>query len=630
MEKQERTGLFSEFPPVATREWEEKILTDLKGADYQKKLIWKTDEGFDVKPYYRAEDIAGLEHLSTLPGRSPYVRGLRKSGNGWRIREDISSTDIIVANLMARDAICKGADEVGLMANEVTTHDQLNRLLDGIDLQKTAVNFISAQSYPLVLEFLVYELTQRGIGGESLRGSLNFDPISYLLLHGEFYISPENDLEEAEYLLGIIRSKLPGFSLLNINGHYFQDSGSTLVQELAFSLASATEYFALLTGRGISIDDIAPYTRFSLAIGPNYFSEMAKLRAARLLWTNMVRHFGAKREESYRLFIHCSTAAWNKSVFDPYVNLLRTTTEGMSAALGNADSVSITPFDAAYKEPDEISRRIARNQQLVMKEEAYLDKIADPGAGAYYIENLTDQTARRAWDLFREIETRGGMLECIKSGFVQDEIAQTRDKKLADVAQRRMIMLGTNQYPNPAETMSEMVSSAAAVQEPVSSTFKQLRPFRVTAGFEEVRLAAERFVGKGGRRPSVFLLTMGNLAMLRARAGFAANFFGCAGYEIIDNPGFATTAEGVEAALSSGSQVVVICSSDEEYPAIVPDIARQIKNQEKKIILVVAGFPKDLVDTFRAAGVDEFIHVRSNLLETLTEFNRKLGITMID
>ncbi len=626
MENKEQTKLFSEFPPVTTETWEQKILADLKGADYKKKLVWKTDEGFDVKPYYRAEDLAGLEYLKALPASSPFVRGLRQSNNDWIVRQDIGATDVPTINVQARDAIAKGAGAVGLKANEVSTHGQLSELLAGIDLSKTGINFISAKSYALALELLIYELSHREVKGAKIQGSVNFDPISYLMLHGEFYISWEHDLEDTEYLLGIARKKIPGFKVITINGHYYQNAGSSLVQEIAFSLASASEYLACLTGRGMNADDVAPYMQLSLAIGPNYFMEIAKLRAVRLLWTRMVEQYQAKQEDSLRVFIHATTALWNKSIYDPYVNMLRTTTEGMSAALGNADSVTINPFDISFRDSDEISRRIARNQQLVLKEESYLDKIADPGAGSYYIENLTHSIAHHAWELFKDVEARGGMLECIKSGFVQEQVENSRDQKLMDVAQRKIIMLGTNQYPNIAEQMIDSIREAGEAKDCSPTTYKKLAPFRISAGFEELRLATEQFVKHGKKRPAVFLFTMGNLAMLRARAGFSANFFGCAGYDIIDNQGFSTIEEGVVSALASGAEVVVICSSDEEYSQIVPEITRKINEARDNIRIVVAGFPKDIIEDLKKAGVDDFIHVRSNLLETLRSYHRILGI----
>jgi methylmalonyl-CoA mutase len=625
MEYNEQSGLFAEFPPVPTQAWEEKINADLKGADYQKKLIWTTDEGFTVKPYYRAEDLQGLDYLQSLPGQSPYVRGNKKSGNNWIVRQDILVPDIEMANRQALDAIAKGAGAVGLVATEVTTHKQMNQLLAGIDLSKTGINFISSRSYPLTLELFIYEVNHRGEGGDHIMGSINFDPLSYLLLHGDFYVNWTHNIEETEYLLNTIQKRLPQFRAININGHYFQDSGSSLVQELGFSLASANEYLSSITEKGMPVDTLASRMMFSLATGSNYFMEIAKLRAMRLLWARLVEQYNPGLEASMKTFIHSSTALWNKTIYDPYVNMLRTTTEGMSAILGNADSVTIHPFDISFRDTGDFSGRIARNQQLVLKEESYLDKVADPAAGSYYVENLTDSIANNAWELFKTVEEKGGMIECLKTGFIQDQVTESRRQKEMAIAQRKTIVLGTNQYPNTLETMLENVRSAGE-QLPVTAPYKTLTPFRISTGFEKVRLATEAFILKGNKRPSVFLFTMGNLAMLRARAGFSANFFGCAGYEIIDNQGFTTVQEGVDEALLSGAEIAVICSSDDEYPLIVPEIAGKLKKTKPELRIVVAGYPTEIVEMLKEAGVDDFIHIRSNLLDTLQEYQKILGI----
>ena len=629
MDQLNEKRLFEEFQPVPTKVWEEKIVADLKGADYRKKLIWNTDEGFEIRPYYRAEDLSGLEYLNALPDHVPFVRGLRKRDNKWIIRQDFTTADPVKANAQAIDAISKGVNSVGLNVSGITTHKQMSELLQGIDFSITAINFTKSCSYPLSLELFIYEVNHRGDGGEHIRGSINFDPISYLLLHGDFYVNWTHNVEEAEYLINTVLKKLPHFKSINVNGHYFQDAGANTVQELAFSMASANEYLAGLTSKGTGIDAVAPYLQVSFAIGPNYFMEIAKLRAARLLWSRIVEQYQPDRKESLRLFLHARTARWNKTLYDPYVNMLRTTTEGMSAVLGNADSVTLDPFDESFRNPTEFSYRIARNQQLVLKEESYFDKVADPAAGSYYIENLTHSIAHHAWDLFREIEARGGILECIRSGFIQEEVARSRQRKENDIAQKKIIMLGTNQYPNPLENISGNLEYKDKTESPESLAYAKLTSFRGGSGFEQMRLATEKFVAGGNKRPSVFLFTMGNLAMLRARAGFASNFFGCAGYEIIDNPGFGSIDEGVSAALDSGAEIIVICSSDEEYAAIVPDITQRIKHVNRELLLVVAGYPKDQIDRFREAGVDDFIHVRCNLLETLTKFQKVLKINTV-
>jgi len=627
MEKKDQNKkLFSEFPPVSTSQWEEKIVADLKGADYEKKLVWKTDEGINVRPYYRAEDLEGIEYLKALPGEKPYVRGVKKENNNWVIRQDIYTTDIEEANRIAIDAVSRGANDIALNVKEITTHKQIQELLKGIDITKTGINFFSSRSYPLTLELFIYEISHRGLEDVRIRGSLNFDAISYLLLNGDFYQSEKSNLDEAEYLIQTIRKKIPGFHALTINGHLFNNAGATLVQELAFSLASANEYMADLTSKGMPAGHVAEAIRFSFGVGSNYFMEIAKLRAARILWTTIVDQYHPENHESSKMFIHSTTSLWNKTVYDPYVNLLRTTTEGMSAAIGNTDSMSVLPFDFPYKDESEISRRIARNQQLILKEEAYLDKIVDPGAGSYYIENLTNSIATHAWELFKVIEEKGGLIECIKTGYIQDEIEKSCRKKDMDIAQRKIIILGTNQYANPLESMSLKIEKTQMATNGSPSKYKKLNIYRGARAFEEVRLATEHAVSIGKKKPSVFLLTMGNPGMRKARATFATNFFGCAGYDIIDNTCFKTVEEGVQAALGSKSEIVVVCSSDEEYASLVPPICNGIKTQNSEVMIIVAGYPKEQVETLKTAGVDDFIHVRTNVLDFLLQLQRKFGI----
>ncbi len=624
--KDQEKKLFSEFPPIPTSKWEEKIIGDLKGADYEKKLIWKTDEGINVKPYYRAEDLNGLEYLSALPDEWPFTRGIKKNNNDWIIRQDIYSEDIAEANRIALDAISRGADAIGLNAKRITSHTQMQTILRGIDISKVGINFIFSRSYPLTLELFVYEIVHRGLEGAKIKGSLNFDAISYLLLHGAFYQSKKGDLDEAEYLIQTINKKIPGFHAITVNGHLFHNAGATLVQELAFSLASGNDYMAYLTSKGLFAGSISDCIQFSFGISSNYFMEIAKLRAARLLWCKILEQYNVKDPENSKMFIHSITSLWNKTVYDPYVNLLRTTTEGMSAVIGNADSMSIVPFDFIYKEDNEFSRRIARNQHLILKNEAYLDKVIDPAAGSYYIENLTHSIAFHAWELFKAIEEKGGMIECIKAGFIQDEIEKTRIKKGNDIAERKIVILGTNQYTNPLESVSESIEKLTEIQNEFTSPYKKLRIYRGANTFEEIRLATENALSRGIKKPSVFLLTVGNPGMRRARATFAMNFFGCAGYEIIDNTGFKTIKEGIKAALESEAGIIVICSSDEEYATIAPSICKNIKSQKKDVLIFVAGYPKEIVEKLRSDGVDDFIHIRTNVPGFLKNLQKKLGI----
>ena len=626
-DKEQDGKLFNEFPPISTAEWEKKILSDLKGADYEKKLVWNTGEGFQVKPYYRAEDLNDLEYISKLKKEQP---GIFRTGisNDWIVRQDILPSDIGEANRLALDAIGHGADAIGLNAQEITTHKQISQLLAGMDLAKTWIYFTSSKSYPLTLELFFYEVSARGLKTESLKGGINFDPLTYLLLHGDFYINFSNNLEEAEYLLNTISKRLPLFRSLSINGHYFQDSGSTLVQELAFSLASANEYLTSLTSKGFAVDFLSPKILFHFACGPNYFLEIAKLRAARILWAKIIDRYKPEVPASLRMFIHASTAKWNKTIYDSHVNMLRTTTEGMSAAIGQPDSLSIYPFDMPYRQPDEFSSRIARNQQLIFKEESYLNRINDPASGAYYIESLTNSLAQNAWDLFRKVEGMGGMIEAVKAGFVQDEIEKNSRKKEEDLAQRKSVLIGTNQFPELKEMMMDKVQDPWNDGGHTESKYKKLHPFRVSEKIELLRLSTEEFVRNGNRRPEVFLFTYGNLAMMRARAGFATNFFGCAGFSVSDNPGFETVEEGVASAIVNRPDILVFCSSDEEYEELAAKAIPELKTAMKNLIIAVAGYPKEKTEILTKAGVDDFVHVRSNLLESLKTFSNRIGIPL--
>ncbi|MEI8007138.1 MAG: methylmalonyl-CoA mutase subunit beta [Bacteroidota bacterium] len=618
--------LFTEFPPITTDEWEKKISADLKGADYEKKLIWNTEEGFPVKPYYRDDALNGLDYIGQIKQLHP---GIFRNGNNWIVHQDILTQDITEANRLAKDAVSHGAESIGLNASEISTHKQMSALLDGIDLAKTRIYFASSKSYPLTLELFFYEVSGKNMKGEDLRGGLNFDPLSYLLLHGDFYKNFENNLEEAEYLLDTVIKRFPVFRSITVNGHYFQNSGSTLVQELGFSLALANEYLSSLTSKGYTVDSIAPRMMFHFACGSNYFMEIAKLRAARLLWAKIVEQYHPEDPASMGMFIHTSTAAWNKTIYDPYVNMLRTTTEGMSAAIGQADSINIGPFDMPYAQPDDFSFRIARNQQHIFKEESYLNRIADPAAGAYYIESLTDSVAQHAWELFMKVEGMGGMIEAVKAGFIQDETLKNCIRKEGDIALRKTVLVGTNEFPELKEMMFEKVSVQSGYGSVIQEgKYKKIHPVRVARGLEKLRLSTEEFVIKGNRRPEVFLFTFGNLAMMRARAGFATNFFGCAGFLVHDNTGFETIEAGIEAVAANQPDIVVFCSSDEEYEGLAGKAVPALKAAVKNLIICVAGYPKDKLEALKNAGVDDFIHLRSNLIENLGKFSRQIGIPL--
>lgn len=612
--------LFAEFPPVETDQWEAQIIKDLKGADYEKKLVFTTPEGLKIRPYYRAEHLEGLPFTDAAPGAFPFVRGRNGEGNTWEIRQDIQTGDVQLANTIAVESIERGAEGIGLNAKEVYSNDDLAVLLKYIELDKTSVHFTAANEFSFVMEQLIGLANRRGNDLLSLNGTLGFDPFSYCLLYGDYYNSLEDNIDEAMYLLLKLRTQIPGFRMIHVRGDLFHNAGGTSVQEIAFALASGNEYMSQLTDRGLKADDIASSMHFTFALGSNYFMEIAKIRAARMLWAAIVKQYHPESEDSCAMYVHGTTSLWNKTLYDPWVNILRSTTEAMSGAIAGCDSISVTPFDVAYKQWNDFSGRIARNTQIVLREESYLDKVADPAAGSYYIENLTWSLAEAAWELFKKIEDDGGYLKWLESEKIRTALEESAARKDADIARRSSVILGTNQYPNHSETMLELTGEA------VWKEYPGLRLYRGSMGYENLRLATEKYIAAGSPRPKVFLLTFGNLAMLKARSAFAMNFFGCSGYEVVDNPGFDTPEEGVHSALASGAAIVVLCSSDEEYAGFGTRAATLLKQAAPSPITVVAGNPVEQITQLTAAGVDEFIHVRTNVLESLIHFSKKLGI----
>lgn len=618
--------MFSEFPPVSTGEWEALIQKDLKGADYEKKLVWQTEEGFKVKPYYRRENLEGLEYLDELPGEFPFVRGNKKRSNNWYIRQDIMVDDIKKANEKALDILMKGVDSLGfILENKEYTAEDLDNLMKNIFAEIVEVNFSCPPGIALRIMQFHQELIKRyNRDFQKIHGSIDFDPMGYLVLKGNFYQSFDKSLTTARNLIDIA-AHFPHFTVLQVNGANFRNAGSTILQELAFSLASGAEYLTHLTDTGVSIDQAAPNIKFTFGTGSNYFMEIAKVRAARLLWAAIVKAYGPSNNDVARMNIHAVTLDWNKTVYDPYVNMLRTTTEAMSSIISGIDSLTVKPFDSVFETPTEFSERIARNQQLLLKEESYFDKIADPAAGSYYIENLTESIAHEAWKLFLEVESMGGFIHAFKQGFIQEKVREAADQKDKDIAIRRRSILGTNQYPNSGEHIDKEVDPDVFNEEDqkeAGAIGDTLKTYRGAQAFEILRYNTDQYALKNGR-PKVFMLTYGNIAMRIARAQFSGNFFACAGYEIIDNLGFKTVDEGVGAALQQEAEIVVICSSDEEYPVIAPEVCQKIN---ERAIVVIAGYPKDSIGMLQEAGIRHFIHLRSNVLETLHQFQKELGI----
>ena len=613
--------LFGQFPPISTAEWKDKVIADLKGADFDKKLVWRTNEGFNVQPMYRAEDIVGLKTTDSLPGEYPYVRGT-KCDNEWLIRQDIFVENPQEANRKALDLLNKGITSLGFqIGRDQITPESLASLLNGIDAEKVELNFISCiKNASKIGEELSSYFKKQGIDLQKVKGSIGFDPFKRILKHGRDF---PKYADMAEQVINSV-SELPGYRVLMADAFMLNNAGSYITQELGFALAWGNEWLSVLTDKGLTVDKVANRIKFNFGISSNYFMEMAKFRAARMLWAQIVSAYKPNCDCASKIEMHAQTSQFNMTIYDAHVNLLRSQTETMSAALAGVNSITVTPFDITYKQPDEFSERIARNQQLLLKEESHFNKIVDPAGGSYYIETLTASIAEEAWKLFLEVEDAGGFYAALRSGFVQNTVNAAAESRRTAIARRKEILLGTNQYPNIHETALDKIvaetghSCGCHHHEECTPEMPALHTVRGASDFEALRLATE----KSGKRPKVFMLTIGNLAMRLARSQFSGNFFGCAGYEIIDNLGFDTVQAGVEAAIKAKADIVVLCSSDDEYATLAPEAYKLL---EGKAIFVVAGAPESMED-LKAQGITRFINVRSNVLETLKEYNTLLSI----
>ena len=605
--------LFAEFPPVSTEQWEAVITTDLKGADYERKLVWKTGEGFDVRPYYRAENLASVEYLGAEAGEFPFVRGVSKD-NTWRVHQTISVECAKAANEEALKLLNSGVDSLGFcFCNTCACEVDVDALLK--DIVPSAVELTFCGGNVETLAALAKKVLAKYANEEKDALRLNFciDPIiKGLSTKGE---EKANDFDALAELIKAT-AEYKRVKVVNVSGATFSNAGSTIVEELGFTLSAAHEYLVKLMERGLSIDEVARKIRFTFAVTANYFLEIAKFRAARMLWANIVKAYNPAKDCSMKMVAHAVTSTWNQTVYDPYVNMLRGTTEAMSAAIAGVHSLEVLPFDYSFEAATEFSKRIARNSQLLLKHESHFDQVVDPAGGAYYIESLTSSIAKEAWALFCALEEKGGYVAAFKEGVVVERVKASAAAKDKAIATRRLILLGANQYPNFTEVADEAICECKVKREVKAENV--LVPYRGAMAFEQMRMSVDR----SGKTPKAFMLTCGTLGMARARAQFSCNFFACAGIRVEDNTFFKSVEEGVEAALASKAEIVVVCASDDDYATVAPRVKELLGD---KAILVVAGAPA-CAPELEAQGITNFINVKSNVLETLKDYLKKLGI----
>ena len=449
--------LFSEFNSTSFEDWKNLAEKDLKGKDFEKSLVWKTYEGFKVNPLYTEEDISSLGHIS-----DSFVNALGKDdvNNSWSICEEISVSNIKEANHIANDSLNRGANSIAFRCEyhpnsingiPIQSKEDFGKLINKIDIEKTPINFFPGIAGPQVLSLLASFSNTNKLNLKKIKGCIFCSPLNDLLLEGKFHQDEKKIFNNLGLIVSYLDRNMPNYKALAVDGTNFREAGSSLVQELAFSFSMAVEYLEKLLKEGLKIDSILNSLFFSFSIGSNYFMEIAKLRAARIVWAKIAEQYNPKKKKSTITTIYCRTLRWNKTIYDPQVNMLRATLESMAGAVGGCDYITVMPFNCLYANNNEFSRRIARNTQIILNEESYLDKVVDIAAGSYYIENLTYTIANETLKLFQEVESKGGFIECLKNSFIQNSIKEVQQSKKTNSEFRKEVFLGTNQYPNLSE-----------------------------------------------------------------------------------------------------------------------------------------------------------------------------------
>ncbi len=671
--KSHELNLREEFPPVPDVAWRAAVDADLKGADFDRKLVWQTREGIPVQPYYRQGALDGIEYLESVPGQAPWLRGRSADGNAWRAVQEISNADASAANSAARKALENGADGVcflteaapaGVRGVNLQTLGQMRALIHDLPLYKAGIHFRAGGNALPVLANFMAALKAVKADSRDVQGSVDYDPLMHLAVEGEITGSREEMFFELASVLEESRTRMPDFKVLSLQAAALLEAGGGAVQEIAFTLAALAEYLAGLKERGQSPARVLSQVKIAFGVGSVYFFEIAKLRAARLLLSRVAEAFLPEGEAAPHIPIEARTANYNKSVYDPHTNLLRATTEAMAAAIGGADLIIVSPFDSLFRAPGDHSQRLSRNIQLVLKHEAYLDQVADPAAGSYLFETLTDSLAKSAWELFQKVEGMGGFLAAASNGFLKNELARVAAERRQAIASRKQALLGVNQYPNLNEKVLRDVDfdallngyarherpfklSGDSILDSLISAYEEgsvlndaiealswkdrllaqpVHIARAARPFEEIRLATEKFEQRTGGAPKVFLFKIGDLAMRQARAAFVTNFFGCAGFHILDNPGFDSVESAVEAAAAGSPQIVALCSADEEYVALAREACPKLRAAIPGVRIAVAGLPKEGVDTLKELGVDDFVHARTVAQDALALWQERLGV----
>ncbi len=479
------------------------------------------------------------------------------------------------------------------------------------------MNFSGELFFETLISQLVNFIEKQNIKSEKVNAFFEFDPMAYRSINGQCFPHGEgNGMQKIKRLL-VATHGISGIKILGANASIFPNAGSSPAQELGFALAMGADYLAKASNAKLPLEALVPRMAFTFSAGAEYFIEIAKLRAARLLWAKIVEQYVPENPKIGKMYIKSINTQFNKTLYDPHVNTLRSTTEAMAAIIGGCNALQILPYDYTFSEGNDFSAHIAKNIAIILNEEAYFNQPQDSSAGAYYIENLTDKMAEKAWAIFLDIEQNGGFVKSIKANYIQQKIEAIAQLRYNKFARKQDVLLGTNQYPNQNETVNQYLKKTKNIDFTASNSLP-LNSFRLAAPYEKIRLDVEQ----SGYRPKVFLLTFGNLAMRKARASFAANHLAVAGYEIIENTIFSSLEEATKESLRLNADITVLCSSDTEYEMAYPKVKQLIGKQS---IILIAGNITDELKALFDTESDYSISAKSILLEDLQTLQNRLA-----
>jgi methylmalonyl-CoA mutase len=560
----EELKLAADFPAATREQWAGLVDQVVRkagriGADAEpgagvEKLVWSTPEGIRVRPLYTADDVQDVP-AAGVPGRAPFVRGSRAEGvvpAGWDVRQRHAEPDAKTAHTAVLADLENGASSIWLAVGEGGTEvADLPTVLDGVFLDLAPVVLDAGGADPGAAEAFLALATERGIDPATLLGTLGLDPIG---LHARTGQGPE--VASVVPLARRVAEEFPRVRAIVVDGLPVHGAGGSDAQELGFAVACGVAYLRVLTEAGPALDEAARLLEFRHAATAEQFATIAKLRASRRLWARVLEASGAAPDTAQVQHAVASPVMITRR--DPYVNLLRGTVAGFAAGIGGADAVTVAPFDAAIGRSTPFSRRIARNTQTLLVEEAHLARVIDPAGGSWYVESLTDELAKAAWAFFQEIETAGGAVAALDSGLVADRTGEVRAAREKGIATRRVPITGVSEFPD----LDEKPVEREPLPRPPSGG---LPLFRLAEPFEAYRDRSDTRVSAQGGRPQAFLATLGPLAAYTARAGFARNLLQAGGIEAVEAGPTESADDVVKAYADADTPVVVLCSTDALY-----------------------------------------------------------------